>query len=365
MRIVLVSLRYFQQEIWMQDKPKTEQLFEDLTALVKQKTNGERFMSVRRIMQEFSVSQFTVDQALKKMEENGAIYREPGKGIFVRDQAQVTSKRLGLVLPDWPSPLQNELEEMMKLEGEKHGVQVVRRSYAPCSDIWNFLPAKEFDALAVISDNATLSPEILHKFTSVSVPVVLVGLPLRDVHMNWVSGDPLAQGAMAASYLIKNGHSQLAVLISEPDSSVISRRVEGFAMVAEINGYTCKTIDCNVKLGQYTPEVAYETLTKYLQTGSGDFTGLYVVSDETALAAMRALIDCGCQVPATVSVIGSDGLRQGAYFHPPLTSVGTSYREMAAEIIKSALDCWSNGEAVRGKLIKPYVIERDSVKDIR
>ena len=47
-----------------------------------------------------------------------------------------------------------------------------------------------------------------------------------------------------------------------------------------------------------------------------------------ALGALRALSEAGRRVPHDVSVVGFDGIPQGEFFNPPLTTVRQNFTEM-------------------------------------
>ena len=63
--------------------------------------------------------------------------------------------------------------------------------------------------------------------------------------------------------------------------------------------------------------------------GKCKYDGLYCLNDGIALGILRGLADDGVSVPGDVRVIGFDGLSQGAYSVPMLTTVATDFKGMA------------------------------------
>ena len=347
----------------MLQKSKAEELREQLLSRIENMKSGERLMPIRQIMRDYGVSQLIVDQALSRFEADGQLEKKPGKGVFVRDTDSARELKVGFLVPDWPSQNFIELEEMLKAVSD--GMQVTRASYPVGSAVCDNLPVKDYDAIILIPEDRHFTPEFLYKISNASIPVVLCGVSLRDVLVNCVAEDPYSAGGKAASYLIGQGHRKLSVVISEPrNASIIEARLAGFKMLAELSGCEITVIDCEICNGEYSPEKTYAKLSSWLNDNAPKFTAMYVMSDETALAAMRALSDHGIVIPDQVSVLGTDGLRQGAFYHPPLTTLGIEYRELAealCDVIKNACDDRSR---VFRKFIPPGIIERSSVANI-
>lgn len=347
----------------MLEKSKVESLYEQLLEYLQEMSPGERIMPVRQIMQEYGISQLTVVQALSRLETDGRISKDPGRGYFVRDNRPSSVLRLGFVVPDWPSQSMNELEEMLKLQGRNSGYAVSRHNYQMGEMIHNHLPVRDFDVIAMIPDINAMTPEFIYKIGLSPVPVILCWVSTQDIQLNCVTGDPFVTGGQAASYLIRQGHRKLCVMISEPiSSSVIRARVAGFRMVAESNDCELTIINAEVKSGEYSQDKTHKTLSAWLKNHDPAFSAMYVVSDETALAAIRALNDHGLSVPEQMSVMGSDGLRQGAFFHPPLTVVAVEAERVAASIIAMAGKLAADRSRTLQEYIMPTIIERKSVR---
>jgi DNA-binding LacI/PurR family transcriptional regulator len=348
----------------MRKKSKTEQLHEKLSHDISKMTTGQQMMSVRQMMQQFSVSQFTVCQALDRLEQEGRISREAGIGIFARDLKTIDTIRLGLVMPDTSSQIFIEIESMFEQEEEKYDVMISKYIYPISTDISLSIPYNKFDAIAVFPSSSALSPEILKRFDDAPIPVIYVGVPFCGVYTNWVSGDAFTIGVLAASFLISKGHKKMAILDSEPDSIIMNKRMNGFKTIAETNNLTVEIIDCDVQPGEYSPEVTYEKLCKYIEKKNNNFTAMFALSDETALAAIRAFNKYDINVPDDISLIGADGIRQSNFYTPSLTTIATDYRVMANKVMQTAVKACKDEHHVVDITIKPYVIERTSVKDI-
>ena len=67
---------------------------------------------------------------------------------------------------------------------------------------------------------------------------------------------------------------------------------------------------------------------------ANDFTALFMLSDTTAMAGIKALADHGKSVPRDVSVIAIDGLNVSEYSIPTLTTMVQPAEEMARESVR-------------------------------
>ncbi|BDR53696.1 hypothetical protein KIM372_16030 [Bombiscardovia nodaiensis] len=57
------------------------------------------------------------------------------------------------------------------------------------------------------------------------------------------------------------------------------------------------------------------------------------MNDTAALGVMRALVDRHIRIPQDVSVIGFDGINQGAFTSPSLTTMDFDFDDMAQQAV--------------------------------
>ena len=152
-----------------------------------------------------------------------------------------------------------EFEEEFRNQALQREMVVSRVSY-PLNYSFRHLETAGFAAMVVIPDRI-LTPDMVYCLGTAPVPVVLVGLTLEDVELNFVSTNAYQGGILAASYLYQKGHRKLAVAISEPLNSVIERRRDGFitfAQARDAGGSDRLRVSQRRKLPQKTYEVLLE-----------------------------------------------------------------------------------------------------------
>ncbi len=351
----------------MLKKSKVEIVYEGLSDQISDMKSGDRMPTVRQLMQDFGVSQLTVMQALGQLESDGILTREPGQGYFVRDagKADTDLLRICFMASDWPSKPVSELEEMLKTLGSTAKCQISRYNYPVGGSFPSNFPVRDYDVVALIPEVNMLTPEFIYTVGTLPVPVIICWVPISEVRVNSVYGDPFMTGAEAASYLIRKGHRDLAVMVSScMDSSVIQARIEGFNAIAKTMNCNVSTIDADIKPGDFAQEKTYNVLSKRLKNQPLDFTAMYLVIDEAALAVTKAFSEHNIKVPDQVSLIGSDASRHSAFYQPPLTTVGIQSQSVAEGIINTAKRLKLESDVLVKYCLPPVLIERDSVRDL-
>jgi DNA-binding LacI/PurR family transcriptional regulator len=79
-------------------------------------------------------------------------------------------------------------------------------------------------------------------------------------------------------------------------------------------------------VGDWSPDLGYELGCRL--GASTNVTAVFVANDQMAVGVLRALFEAGRRVPQEVSVVGFDGIPEGEFFTPPLTTVQPDYAEI-------------------------------------
>jgi alanine racemase len=91
-------------------------------------------------------------------------------------------------------------------------------------------------------------------------------------------------------------------------------------------------------------------------------TAVLACDDNAALGAIRALVELGIDVPHTVSVIGIDGLPEGEYSVPKLTTVATGISGMGARALEVLEEAVRNRHCEAQSIVMPIALQwRQSV----
>ena len=225
---------------------------------------------------------------------------------------------------------------------------------------------REKKALGVIFLGGNLS-NFRQNFQELGVPGVLVTNNAESLAFDTLSSvyiDDRRAAAQAVETLIALGHRNIAVVGGHRQYSDTS--ATRWAGVLDAMLAHDLTID---------PEQDYATVYFSLDGGAigaaellrrgRKFTALFVMSDLSAMGAVRALKDRGLEVPGDVSVIGFDGLPLGEYLIPRLSTVDQPGPAMARRSVQILLDAIENDAPACHEALPFTVLYRESTGPAR
>ena len=114
------------------------------------------------------------------------------------------------------------------------------------------------------------------------------------------------------------------------------------------------------RTGSFGMAEAYEATVRLVESGA-DFTAMFIIADAMAIAAIKALEDCGRSVPRDCSVIAIDGLTLSEYIRPTLTKLRQPMERLGEESVKILLDVVSGQSGHRHVVVEPELRQGASV----
>jgi len=343
---------------------KFDDIYEVMKERIRRQEPGSRVLSVREAKDEFRVASGTVCRGMERLYREGLIVKRVGKGTYVADG----SEKLGahrnysivLALPDYPSPNYDAYARLFAEVGQNAGCRTRIVRYDWRETVIRSVPRERFDGLIIVPSAGKVDIADLYRVRRQNIPFVILDRLLTDLEIDFVCSDDELGAAMAAEHLVKLGHRRLAMLLSEP--RVDEARERGFVRQAQLlRAENVSRIDCRTASGESSFRKAYETLMVQVDRKGLDFTGVFVLSDASALGAIKAFHDLNIKVPEAVSVVGFDGISEGEFYHPSLTTIGIDNEEKiheAMKIIYRRLSGERNGALHH--LVRPELIVRES-----
>ena len=167
-------------------------------------------------------------------------------------------------------------------------------------------------------------------------PVVLVNGDDPLMQLSSVAPSNRAAAAMATDYLMRLGHRRI-LFLSHRGRRTIERRVDGWRDRMTAGG-TVLDLSLQMDVPDWLPDRAADALCARVSTRGIDFTAVLCASDSLALGAIQGLGALGLSVPGDVSVLGMDGLAQGAFFTPALTALEIPMQHIGATAVDLVRD---------------------------
>lgn len=211
-------------------------------------------------------------------------------------------------------------------------VELITRAISTPEDEQRALTEAEADpAIAgllflTLDDESMLAPT-----RGFAKPVVLLNGDDPMMKLSSIAPSNRAAGAMAADYLRQLGHRRILFLMRR-GRRTIERRFEGWRdrMFPLDRGHDPSLV---VEVADWLPDHAARAISDRIAQRGCDFTAILAAGDVLAFGAMQALAAHGISVPREVSVMGMDGLPQGAFQNPPLTAIEMPMRDIGAAAI--------------------------------
>lgn len=206
----------------------------------------------------------------------------------------------------------------------------------------------------------------LERLILLNIPVVTVTtqIPIygKGIHPNFASITINNERAAycATDFLCKKGRKKIALLMSAVDDENVGKaRYEGFCHALKDND-----IEPNEELvcfnERLSRESGYQSIYRLCEK-KAEFDAVFAVSDLTAIGAMRALFELGYRIPDDIEVVGFDGIEDGIYSVPSLTTIDQPRFLMGETAANIMLDMVNKRKLLSREAILDFeFVERES-----
>ncbi len=167
----------------------------------------------------------------------------------------------------------------------------------------------------------------------------------------------------AVGYLAEKGHERIGYLRGEFRIQAFRSRELGYYQKMHRLGLPVKPEYIAV-VGTRI-ETAYQKMKEYLARAEELPTAFFADNDVIAIGCMRAMKECGYDVPGDISVIGFDDVAYGMVSDPPLSTMHVYKQELGARAVCELLSMTEKDNRAKVKIqVCAEFVERGSVKEI-
>ena len=327
--------------------------------------------SLRDVAKQAGISIATASRVINHPDKVSAKTREKvekamGEVLYVQKASTVQEKIAALFIPDLQNPVFTRITEEIESKVKNLGWSILvcttsdnletERQHA-----YEFFSHNVRSLIFVSSVAANTSESYPHYKSLIKSGARMLfinGAP-RNVKATSISDDELFAGQLAAEHLLELGHRQLGFITGKRTTSPRSAlRLSAIKNeVSKFDGATVKTV-----YGNWGHKGGFESF-GHLRKMHPNITGIICASDLQAIGVLQYCSENNIRVPEDLSVIGSDGIEQGDWVSPPLTSIQLPFSEIA-----EAVSQWLNPRTqnafdspnIAEILFKPNLIERKS-----
>lgn len=275
------------------------------------------------------------------------------------------SKMIGLLIPDISNTFFSDIAKNIEAILSKEGYNLIfcntNDSYELQEKYANLLLGRGVDALIFCLAMGTRERALfIERFIEHDIPLVAFDRFKESDKYSSVSIDNKLGIYEAVNYLYQKGHRKIGCIAGPKFSTSSNVRLEGF--IESLERLNIDVDESLIAYGDYRFEGGYEACLKILEQ---DITSIMVFNDLMAYGAYKAISDKGLKVPEDISIVGFDNLMFSQMLSIPLTTVAQNTKELSASISTLVLESVENKDEKKHILIKPELIIRDSVKDIK
>lgn len=203
------------------------------------------------------------------------------------------------------------------------------------------------------------------------LPFVALDLDSDDQTVAAIGIDNIAGAGLAARHLAELGHRRFAVLALPCADAGFGPTIQAQVEMALYSGTRDRLRGYFAELSSFDIDVSlvpiYETVNDeksvwagldHIFAGAEPPTAILAMSDRIALHALDWLRQHDIAVPGDVSIVGFDGVPEGAISEPPLTTVAQPIAEMGRRAVKAILE--NDGSLSRQLLPVDLVVRASS-----
>ncbi|WP_122939415.1 LacI family DNA-binding transcriptional regulator [Brachybacterium sp. EE-P12] len=298
-------------------------------------------MSISAVAREAGVSTSTVSRFLKgelrvSPETEARIRTAMGSTGFTAPRSSV--RHVALIIPELSNPYFAQLTQAITDAAHHRDIEVSvlvsdgleareHRMVSACAQS----SRRGADAILFVSmtGSGALLSEVPENFPFVVIDEKLDGELAEARH--FVGADNFEGSYRATTYLLSQGHRRIAHLAGPERLGSARDRLRGYLRALRDAGLA--TDPQLVLEGPYSESFGASALSRILRLDDPP-TAVFAASDIVAVGLSSAAPMHGISIPAELSLIGFDGIEQGAWVTPQLSSVV----QPLAEIAKQSLD---------------------------
>jgi len=238
---------------------------------------NDRILSEPELHKKTGLSLGTIRRSINELVIEGILYREQGKGTFIKNigslkKKKINNKKIGLILPEIRSFERNRAVVIIAEDLRDYGFDIVLylvRSERDKRDVYRrILEEKPAGILSVaVVDNVDF--DYLKKVSENHIPVVLINRKLKNLKLHFVGIDEKKVGYLATSYFIKKRFKKIGIIINEPHSNITELRFEGYIKALEENNIEIKEEfiwDFNLPPFEDTEKITYLKTKEFLKS---------------------------------------------------------------------------------------------------
>ena len=341
-----------------------QELFQELKHRIRGGELTGKLPSISEMIAAYRVSHNTVKKALGMLKMQRLVYGVQGKGVYVRGYAKQKKNddRIYVYcdLRCLHVPFYAKLLDMLCTGAAAADLRIeLISNFRDCENgggRFGFIMSGAMHP----KENLALAKHFQHVL-GINLEYPLPG----DRHIYGCVNDNFYGGYKAVEYLYNRGHRHIGIVACglERPENIFTQRARGAEQFASEHP---DVILVSHNVSDMRKEIRQNILDEagWLRENP-QLTAIFAFTDLLAIKVMNRLTEMGRRIPEEVSVIGYDNAVFSGMLSPALTTVEEDAEAMAEAVLTMIREHRAGRRIGEDILIRPEIIERASVYDIR
>ena len=301
-------------------------------------------------------SEATRQRVLQAIRTSGYITNAAAKSL-----RESRSKTIGMIVPDianhFFATLVQGCEQYLSRLGYAVFICNSGNEYEREQSYLRMLESKRVDGIICISG----SHELDDRRAPRAIPLVCIDrYPGPDSSIPRVISDDVRGGFLATRHLAERGCERILFLSSKREDLNKRNREQGYDVaLGEFRLPSYRSYNL-YRFGEDPSADVTEKLRQAFSHGARPFDGIFAVSDNAAVGALRSLAAAGVRVPEEVKIVGFDDSVNARITTPQLTSIHRYPERLAEKGCEILLSLITGARPQRETVIPVELVERAS-----
>lgn len=331
-------------------------------------THGQRLPAERELAKSFGVSHMTARQAITQLVEAELVERRLGSGIYVslNSRRRLATQVVNIICQEYENSLSSSFLRVCSRMIEARGWEgnIVRLHASHERTAIRLLESGE--PAVIFVQEPSLHGRFGEALRKNAGKAVLVGNRLDAEGIPSVLADNADAIESLVRHLKDRGHRDIAIVSDHPGEYIDNSLLEAWrqSLGEDTANLDQRIIAVNTPRFECPGPFTYDAVRSYLEAHGDEISALICLSDELALASLKACRDVGRPVPEKLSLVCTIDSMLMAYSHPPVTSINVNMEdhiELALTLVGKIIE----GELGKGDLLRvasTRLVERQSVR---
>lgn len=345
-----------------------------------QMKHGDKLPSVRDLAKSIRISPSTLDKAMRQLQQEGLIDRQPGRGIFINDRLSTGELAVVLKTPllssdSWPwYPMvyallvdalhkHTDIHCQVKMHSGSGNLSLHSKNFAGTLDLLDSA------VLCRLRGVFTFHPlfEMGSELEKADVPIVRIGENLYDTGKYSVcpeTSQPFY--SKAVNYLCSTGARSVGLLWSIPLHHEQPKENRGDVLLVSESlprGLQCRSEWMPYIHGNIDEQKGYELFMRFWQQQQGRPDAVIVADDVLCKGAMRAVLHLGLDLPRDIQLITASNRGIELPYHKSVTRLEHDTHEQVRLAVEMMAELLSGNTPANSHITIPKkLIEGQTTK---